>query len=382
MKIFFLAGEASGDAHAGALAREILVRRPDVTMLGMGGEQMAAAGVEIVKSIDDMQVMGFAEVVAKVGHFKRVFRAVEARLRREKPDALVLVDYPGFNLRFARQVREAVPKILYYISPQVWAWHRSRVKTMRRLIDRMIVLFEFERPFYEQAGVPVRFAGHPLVDRVAAAPDRARAREALGADDESPLIALLPGSRDQEISRQLPRFLRAAAGLAAAENGPPVRFVIAAASDRSERIAEVSRRAGGDPIPVVHDRTYEVVRAADLAWVCSGTATLETALLGTPLVCCYRAGAVSYALASLIIDFPCISLVNIVAGKPVIPELVQYRFTPRRLERLTRALLNDPQGLERMRAAFVQLAARLGGPDASARAADAVLEVLEEPQRA
>lgn len=377
MKIFLIAGETSSDMHAAALARAILARRPDVRLLGMGGAAMAAAGVEIVQPIDDMQIMGFVEVVGNYRRIKAVFDGLASRFRDERPDALVLVDYPGFNLRFAASVRDTGAKILYYISPQVWAWHRSRLKTMRRLIDRMLVIFDFEKPFYERAGIPVEFVGHPLLDRLEDRPGEGALRKELGLAAGQRLVALLPGSRKQEVQRIFPRFTQAAAMVRKSpDDGPAVRFVAASPPGREDLYDGVHNAGESGAIPVLTGRTHEVIRAADLAWVSSGTATIETALLGTPLICCYRGGALSYALVSLLVNMPCVSLVNIVAGRPVIPELLQYRFTPRRLADLAQGLLHDESAREAMRAAFAAIRERLGGPGASARAAAAVLAVL------
>ena len=379
MKIFLLAGELSGDAHAAALAREILVRRPDARLMGMGGPAMAAAGVQILKSIDDMQIMGFLEVVQNLRHIRRAFARVEADFRRERPDALILVDYPGFNLMFAKRVRDTGAKVLYYISPQVWAWHKSRLRTMKALIQRMLVIFDFEAPFYQEAGIPVEFVGHPLLDRDAATEaDGKGLRRELGVGDDETLIALLPGSRRQEVQRLLPIFRRAGRRLTSRDQNN-LRFVVASPipNDRSNLYSAPHVSLGKYTAPVVSGRTHEIIRAADLAWVSSGTATLETALLDTPLICCYKAGAISYALASLIVDIPCISLVNIVAGRPVIPELVQRRLTPARLAGITTELLADKAALNRMREAFAQIRQKLGGPGAGARAAEAILRELE-----
>ena len=379
MKIFLLAGELSGDAHAAALARGILVRRPDARLMGMGGPAMAAAGVKILKSIDDMQVMGFLEVVQNLRHIRRAFAQVEADFRRERPDALILVDYPGFNLTFAKRVRDTGAKVLYYISPQVWAWHKSRLRTMKALIQRMLVIFDFEAPFYQEAGIPVEFVGHPLLDRdEAAEADGKGLRRELGVGDDETLIALLPGSRRQEVQRLLPIFRRAGRRLTSRDQNN-LRFVVASPipNDRSNLYSAPHVSLGKSVAPVVSGRTHEIIRAADLAWVSSGTATLETALLETPLICCYKTGAISYALASLIVDIPCISLVNIVAGRPVIPELVQRRLTPARLAGITTELLADKEALNRMREAFAQIRRKLGGPGAGARAAEAILRELE-----
>lgn len=379
MKIFLLAGELSGDAHAAALAREILARRPDAQLMGMGGPAMAAAGVKILKSIDDMQVMGFLEVVQNLRHIRRAFARVEADFRRERPDALILVDYPGFNLTFAKRVRDTGAKVLYYISPQVWAWHKSRLRTMKALIQRMLVIFDFEAPFYQEAGIPVEFVGHPLLDRdEAAEADGKGLRRELGVGDDETLIALLPGSRRQEVQRLLPIFRRAGRRLTSQDQNN-LRFVVASPlpNDRSNLYSASHVSLGKSTAPVVSGRTHEIIRAADLAWVSSGTATLEAALLDTPLICCYKTGAISYALASLIVDIPCISLVNIVAGCPVIPELVQRRLTPARLAGITTELLADKAALNRMREAFAQIRRKLGGPGAGARAAEAILRELE-----
>ena len=262
MKIFLLAGELSGDAHAAALAREILARRPDARLMGMGGPAMAAAGVKILKSIDDMQVMGFLEVVQNLRHIRRAFARVEADFRRERPDALILVDYPGFNLTFAKRVSDTGAKVLYYISPQVWAWHKSRLRTMKALVQRMLVIFDFEAPFYQEAGIPVEFVGHPLLDRDDATEADGRGlRRELGVDDDETLIALLPGSRRQEVQRLLPIFRRAGRLLTSRDQNN-LRFVVASPNlnGRSDLYSTPQVNLGKSDAPVVSGRTPAATR--------------------------------------------------------------------------------------------------------------------------
>lgn len=368
-----VAGEASGDLHGAALCRALRAHAPGARLFGMGGRQMAAAGMRLLAEITDTAVVGLSEVVRRLPALRRTYRRLVAALRNERPAALVLIDYPGMNLRLAAVARSAGVPVVYFVPPQIWAWRAGRAKAMRRSVSLVLAVFPFERALYQSAGVPSEFVGHPVLDALPTAPTRNEARAALGVDPDELLIGLLPGSRRQEIDRLTP-LLRDAAGQIAASR-PRARFALALAPT-IER-AHVERHLnGGPPIRLVDDATYAVMRAADLLLVTSGTATLEAALLGTPMIVCYRVSLFTELMGRLLVRIPWISLANIVLGRAVVPELCQRReVTAERVAREALALLAAPAALEAQRQAFGELSEQLGQPGVGDRAARLVLAV-------
>jgi lipid-A-disaccharide synthase len=312
-------------------------------------------------------------VVRHLPALHRLYRRVAGAVVRERPAALVLIDYPGFNLRLARVARRAGIPVVYFIPPQVWAWRPARIRAVRASVTRVLSILPFETALYEQAGVSAEFVGHPAVDAVAGAPTREQARRSLGIADGDLLIGLLPGSRHREIERMTPLMAAAAARLAAAR--PRARFALALAPT-VERAAVARHLAAAPPVQVVAGRTHAVMRAADLVLATSGTATLECALLGTPMVVCYRVSRISELLGAVLLRVPWISLVNIVLGYGVVPELFHRRdATPEHLARAASRLLDTPGALQRQREAFQELAGMAGAPDVGARVARRVLQV-------
>jgi len=372
--ILLVAGEASGDLHGAALAHAVRAAEPRVRLLGMGGPRMAAAGVEVLVPCHEVAVVGLTEVLSHGGNIVRAFRRLSRALEQVRPALVVLIDFPDFNIRLGRRARRRGIPVVYFISPQIWAWRRGRLRILRRIVRKMLVIFPFEETFYREAGIDVAFVGHPLLDRLQEVPSRAEARRRLGIGPADRVVALLPGSRRGEVRRHLPLML-AAAGRLAAEAGP-----LGAAVAVAEGVprGEVEAMAAGAPLPVrlVEDRTYEVLRAADVSLVASGTATLEAALLGAPMVITYRVSALSYALARLLVRVPFIGMANLVAGRGIVPELIQYQATPLRLAAAARVLLEDPAAREAMQAGFREVRALLGAPGASARAAREILGAL------
>lgn len=368
-----VAGEASGDLHGAALCRALATAAPGARLFGMGGDLMAAAGLERLADIKETAVVGFSEVIRRLPALRRTYGRLVAALSTERPQALVLIDYPGFNLRLARAARAAGVPVVYFIPPQIWAWRPGRLETIRRRVSLVLAVFPFERALYGTAGVPVEFVGHPVLDALPAAPTRAAARQQLGLDANGLVIGLLPGSRAQEIERLLPMMRDAAARIARAR--PGARFVLGMAPSVSRDAVE-RHLAGGPKVDIVADRTYAVVRASDLLLAASGTVTLEAALLGTPMVVCYRLSAVSERIAAVLARVPWISLANIVLGRRVVPELYRRRdATAERLAAEALRLLDTPGALEAQRQAFRELEAELGAPGVGARAARLVLDV-------
>lgn len=368
-----VAGEASGDLHGAALCRALKMQAPGARLFGMGGSRMATAGVQLLADIGDTAIVGISEVVCRLPALRRTYRGLVSALLRERPAVLVLIDYPEMNLRLAAAARTAGIPVVYFIPPQIWAWRPGRVKTIRRYVALVLAVFPFERALYRSAGVAAEFVGHPVLDALGAAPERSAARRELGVEEGALLIGLLPGSRDREIARMTPLMRDAAARIAAARSR--VRFVLGLAPTVDRRTVQGHLRAG-PPIQVVADRTYAVMRAADLLLVTSGTATLEAALLGTPMVVCYRVSLLSELVGRFVLRVPWISLANIVLGRAVVPELYQRRdATAERVAREALALLETPGALEAQRQAFGELGEQLGQPGVGDRAARLVLAV-------
>ena len=363
--ILLSAGEASGDLHGAGLARALLRRWPDARLYGLGGPRMQAAGVELLAHTDELAVMGFAEVLAHLPFFMRLMRRVQASLDARRPDLVIPIDYPGFNLRLARRARARGIPVLYYIAPQVWAWHRSRMHQLARSADRLAVILPFEEELFRNAGAAARFVGHPLLDLPQPQSGREEYLERLGLAPDRPVLALFPGSRAQELGRHLQLFEGAAAHVLAAR--PEVQPVIAAGGS----VAVAAYR--GASFPLVSD-SWELLHHADAALVKSGTSTLQAALTGTPLVVAYRMHPLSYALARRLVRVPHIALVNLVAGERIALELIQDAATPEVLANALLPLLPGGAGRDRALAALARVRARLvpdtdGGPAAERVAA-------------
>jgi lipid-A-disaccharide synthase len=373
--IMLSAGEASGDLHGGTLCRALRDLDPTLRLVGMGGGHMAAAGMETVVDPTRHAAVGTSEALGRVPELYRAYRALVVRLRAERPRALVVIDFPEFNLRLARQARRAGVPVVYFIAPQIWAWRPWRIRPMARRVSRVLAVFPFEPAWYEAAHVPVEFVGHPLLDVLPLDLTRDEARRRLGADPGHALLGLLPGSRREEVDRLLPPMLDAARHLAAADGRR--RFVLGLAPTVSSECVQAHLRAlaaGGPEVEVVTGRTYEVMAAADALLIASGTATLEAALLGTPMVLCYRVSRLTELTARLLARVQWIGLPNLVTGREVVPEIIQEHVTGARLAEEAARLLEDPVAATAQRAAFKDLRARLGEPGVGRRAARAVLE--------
>jgi lipid-A-disaccharide synthase len=369
--IMIVAGEASGDLHGAALAHALRRQAEGCRLVGMGGPAMAEAGVDCVADVTRASPVGFVEALGHLGALRRAFQRLRAVVVGPTPPRLVvLIDFPEFNLRLARVARQAAIPVVYFIPPQIWAWRPRRVKTIRRVVSLVLAVLPFERALYRRAGVPVEFIGHPLRDRIAAAPSREAARERLGLTASGEVIGLLPGSRPAEIDSVLP-VMREATRLIR-QRRPGVRFVLALAPT-VERHA-VSAVLGSAPgVAVVGGQTYAVMRAADLLLATSGTATLEAALLGTPMVVCYRLTALSETIVRLLVRVPWVSLPNLLAGRAVVPELYRRATSPEKLADTALDLLASREGLAAQRAAFSEISEQLGTGNVAERAAALVL---------
>ncbi len=377
-KIFIVAGEASGDLHGADLTRALCSLDPEVTLVGMGGERMREAGVHLLVDAGELAAVGLTEVFSRLAALGRAFRKLRRALAVQRPDLLILIDFPDFNFWLARASRRMGIPILYYISPQVWAWRRGRVRTLKRLVEKVVVIFPFEEALYREAGVPVAFVGHPLLDRLRDVPTREDARRRLGCGELELLVGLLPGSREGEIMHHLPVLKRAVVQIAQAK--PDIRFLLAVANSLPPRLVETLLEGSNSLIRPLYGQTYQVMRAADLLITASGTATLEAGLLGTPMIIVYQVSRLTWWAGKLLVDVPSIGMVNLVAGRRVVPELIQHDFTPERVARIALELLHSPEALGAIRRELNEVRGRLGEEGASLRAAREVLKTLQETE--
>jgi len=366
-KILIVAGEVSGDLHAGNLLAELQNLRPDLEAFGVGGERLAANGLECLATTAELAHMGLVEVLRELPRIRRIMNALVREATHRRPDLAILVDSPDFNLRLAKRLRALGIPVVLYVSPQLWAWRRGRVRVVRRLAREVLCLLPFEVPFYADHDVRARYVGHPLVDDIG--------REGLLNHSISPIrgkLALLPGSRAMEVRQLLPTMVDAVGKL---DHASDSEVLLIQAPGMGEVVDDVLGSAEGGAIRRVPgpDRRRELA-SCSLAWTASGTATLECALLGVPMVVGYRLQPLSYAVAKLLVDVPHVALVNLIAERRVVPELIQKDWSPAGLAEVTRSLLDG--GLDQQRRDLERVRERLGSPGASRRAAEAVMEYL------
>jgi lipid-A-disaccharide synthase len=387
--VLIVAGETSGDTHA-ALLVDSLKKKGNFRFVGIGGDRMKAAGVELIHHVNEMSVMGFYEVISKLPFFRRVRRDLLRVIRDQKPSAVVLVDYPGFNLRFADSARRNGLKVVYFISPQIWAWGRGRLKKIRRAVDLMITIFKFEEKMYQSEGVNAHFVGHPLVDKLCA-PKENEIREfrdsflainaAATKDSQNKgqgrLLALLPGSRLQEVNRILPMMLRSLSILrqGLAEQSHYLRAVIGCAPGIDRVVYRKIVDSSGAEVYLT-DRVDMLMSSADAGIVASGTATLESALHNLPMVVVYRTSLFTFLIGKLVVKLDSISLVNIVGQKKIVEELVQSDFKPMRTASIVKELLVDSQVTDEIRKKYAELKEILGPGGATDRAAELIMGIF------
>ena len=376
-KILIVAGESSGDIHAANLVLQLKSIYPDAVFFGLGGKKMKAAGVSIACDLTGLAVVGFSEVLKHYGTFKKLFDELLHKARQEKPDAAILVDYPGFNLRLARELKKSGVKVIYFISPQVWAWGAERIRFIRQTIDLMLVLFKFEEILYSDGKFNVKFVGHPLLDIVKPTMERKQLLETMGLSTSAHTIALLPGSREREVSSLLPVMLQAAQRIYQKNSGAQFLICRAATVKRETFKTIIDDQKIDFPYKMLDDLTYAGVNASDFCVVASGTATLETAILNKPLVIVYKVSFLSWLLAKLFVKIPNIGLVNVIAGQRIVPELVQFDATPEKIAATVSALLGDKKALEKTHAELYALKNTLGIPGASRRAAEEIAKFLQ-----
>jgi lipid-A-disaccharide synthase len=373
-KILMIAGETSGDLHGAHLMEAIQKIDPGIEFFGLGGEALAQGGMRLLYHHRTLSVVGITEVLAKLRTILQVLRGLKRSLPVEKPDLAILIDFPDFNLRLAKSVhRQGIP-ILYYISPQVWAWRASRVKLIARWVRKMIVFFPFEVPIYQAEGVDVEWVGHPLVETVKPSRPKEEAFAQFGLDPHRPTIALLPGSRESEVKRLLPVFIDAARILQ--RQIPALQFVLPLASGLPGEVLTPWLSRVSMPLRVIEGKTYDVMNISDLLITASGTATLEGGILGKPMVIAYKVSPFSYLIGRLMVHVDHIGMVNLVAGKSVAPELIQKDASPERIAEEALSILQNPGIRHQMAEAMKEIRQKLWKPGAVQRAAEIACGLL------
>jgi lipid-A-disaccharide synthase len=372
--IMIVAGEASGDLHGGNLVRAMRHIDPDIRFCGVGGKYLKEAGVELIADSADMAVVGLTEVFSKLGTIRKVMGILKASIEAARPDLLILIDYPDFNLALAGTAKKRGVKVFYYISPQVWAWRKGRIGTIKKIIDKMAVILPFEAQIYHEAGVDATFVGHPLLDVVRTKYTRKGALNRFGLREEVTTVGILPGSRQSEVVRLLPEMLKAAEIIE--KKISPVQFVLPLADTLDMTFVSHIIEQYPVTVRIVRDEIYDVIACADIAMVASGTATLETALMETPMVIIYKVSAPSYYVGKMIINVDHIGLVNIIAGKTVVPELIQGEANPEKIAAEVLGLLTNSARMDHIRSELSKIKETLGSPGAAERAARLAYDML------
>jgi len=371
--ILIVAGEASGDLHGAYLAQALKKLNPEIKLCGAGGSLMQNSEVEIYYNFVDLAVVGFWEVLKNLRKFKTIFKFLSQKLDEIHPDAVILIDYPGFNLRFAREVKKRNIKLIYYIGPQIWAWGGKRIKLIKNLVDKMIVIFKFEEGLYKAHGIDVTFVGHPLLDIVKPSSTKTELLKKYALSPNKKTIALLPGSREVEVERHLPLMLKTAQLIA--KKNPAVQFVVSQAPNLSEDF--FSSLLSSFQLPASSFKnSYDCLELADFVLVASGTATLETAILEKPMAIIYKTSFLTWLIAKPQIKIPYIGLVNVVAGEKIVPEFIQYGACPRRIAQKVLDLLGNPRKQEEIGENLRKVREKLGQPGAADRAAKTILSLL------
>ena len=372
-EIMLVVGEASGDVHGAQLVQALMAREPGLKAYGVAGEMLRQTRFEVLFGVSGLTGMGLVELAGNAGNLWRAYRLLRRTLRERKPDLLVLIDFPEFNLRLAKLAKGLGIPVLYYVSPQIWAWRRGRVRQIARLVDQMAVVFPFEVSFYEQYGVKVRFVGHPLLNAVRVVHGREVVLPRLGLDPAKPTVALLPGSRRREVEFHLPVMLEAAARLRSERD---VQFICVRASTVDAQDVACMLKKSPFRMPVVETERYDALNAADLVWTASGTATLETALLLKPMIIVYRLSWLTYFFARLLVKVDHIGIVNLLADERIVPELVQDDLKPERIIEESRILLDNQKVRVGIVEKLTRLRERLGSPGAADRVAEMALAMM------
>lgn len=374
--VLFSAGESSGDQHAANMFLELRKYQPDIQGIGMGGAKMAQAGVDIRYDSSNIAVIGLVEVIKHYGEIRRALKLMQKIISDARPDLLVCVDYKEFNFKLARYAKQCGIKVLFYVSPQVWAWRPGRVKKYGEVIDMMAVIFPFETAYYEAENVPVRYVGHPSVDKVHAQRSREEDLARFGLDQGQTVIGILPGSRANEIKRMLPVMLEAAEKIQA--DKPEIRFLLPQADSISDALLEEYLRQSPVNIMMVKNQPYDVIQCCDAVMTTSGTATLEIALLNVPMVITYKLSPLTYVFGRWLVNTPFIGLPNIIADKGIIKEFIQHEATSENLAAEVNRILTDEAYADTMRGNLAQVKARLGTGGGSRNMAELAWTMLSK----
>jgi lipid-A-disaccharide synthase len=368
-RIMIIAGEASGDLHGANLVKAIQAREPSISFFGVGGTALKGAGVTIRVQSEELSVVGLSEVFSKIGKILKALSLLKKDLKTLRPDLLILIDFPDFNLRLAAAAKKLNIPVMYYISPQVWAWRTGRVKKIRRLVDEMVVILPFEADFYKEHDIPVTFVGHPLLDNIS--PDDFN--NTLNKEGP-PIIGLLPGSRSEEVARLLPVMIEAAGIIS--EEVREVKFIIPVAPSLNKDKAEKMLQGSMADISIAQGNVYEVLKSAVLVISASGTATLEAAIFGTPMLIVYKVSPLSYWLGTKLIRVKYAGLANLIAGEEIVPELIQEKASPENIAEHALRLLRDKKARAEMQQQLNAIRKELGDPGASDMAAKVALRML------
>jgi len=374
-KILIVSGEPSGDLHASNLIKDLKTIDPDISFFGMGGSLSKKSGAEIVFDITELALIGLVEVIKNIGTVNRAYRALLSSIDSRRPDLAILIDYPGFNLRLARELNRRGIPIVYYISPQVWAWGKGRIELIKRYVKKMIVFFKFEEELYKKYGVDAEFVGHPLLDTVKTSAAKKEVFKKYGLSEEKTTIALLPGSRTMEVKNLLPLMTASAEMIAGQLTG--LQFIISKHPDLSMDIYNDAVKYSSLKIKIVEGDTYNILGASDFAIVASGTATLETAIIGTPFLITYKINALTAVIYRLLVRARFVGLPNIILKKEVIPEILQEAATPQNISKCAVDILKSDYALESMRTALKEVRSLLGKPGASKLAAQIVSKIIQ-----
>jgi len=375
-QILIIAGEASGDMHGVGLIKELRRINPQVSFFGMGGDKMREAGVETFYHINQLSFMGFFEVLENLGFFREVMKKMTQILDERKPDLAILIDYPGFNLKLAEEIKKRKILILYYISPQVWAWGKGRIKKIKKLVDKMIVFFPFEEKIYKDAQVDVDFIGHPLLDVVKTSLTPDEFRNKFGIEKDQILIGLFPGSRALEVEKILPIMLSSCEIMKSKIKDLKVAVSLAPTIEKDYLVSFLTQKRL--EVVLVEKFTYDLMRYSDFLLVKSGTSTLEAAIIGTPFVVIYKTGFLTWLVARSLVKVPYIGMVNLISGKKIVPEFVQYEAKPEKIAGEMYQFLTDKEKYQKMKDELSAVKEKLGEKGAYKRGAEIVFRMLGE----
>ncbi|UCH12814.1 MAG: lipid-A-disaccharide synthase [Candidatus Omnitrophota bacterium] len=377
-KILIIAGEASSDYHAASLVKAINSIRDDINFFGIGGEDMQNAGVNVIYNIIDLAVIGPVDLIKYYNKLRRIYNDLCYRIKQDKPDCAILIDYPGFNLKIAKDLKSQGIPVVYYISPQIWAWGSGRIKKMKHLVDKMLVFFKFEESLYQKEGIDVTFVGHPLLGTVKQTKDRNELISQFRLKPKKVTIGMLPGSRKDEVIRILPIMIKTAKLIQETMGTDNVQFLLPVAKTLEIKLVKDILKEVKSNITIIEEDTYNAISLCKVAMVASGTATLETALLGVPMAIIYKVGLFTYLVAKtvIIIRIPYIGLVNVVAGEKIVPEFIQYGAKPKFIAEYLLRLLKDGNYWQKTKKQLLEIKSKLGAPGASMRAGKEVVDFL------